>query len=402
MNTLSLSQIREQVEAIRSRKNLLPFAPDVLAFCDILSQRLTRDPALRQWPDLVALGFWLRPAHLKQLQQQANQQNALLIPAGLVLHITPGNVDSLFAYSWLLSLLAGNHNLIRLSNKAGAVQKVLLETIHSLLRQPRFERIRQQNYFFQTTHENKITAFLSSACDIRVIWGGDASIAHIRGFSLPPASREVVFADRFSFALIQADRLLTEQKIDADQTLHQLCERFYRDVFTFGQQACSSPRLLIWLGDKAQTRKAAALFWQAMRGQLHAKKQTQGAAVMNKLVHCQQMALRGNSVDTALAPELYRVWINSPDHFLWKQHCGEGLLYETAITDLTELDEWLPGNTQTCVYYGISRDLLRQQALQGKFSRVLRFVPVGQALTFDIIWDGMDLLHAFGRQMLIR
>ncbi|MFC6804089.1 acyl-CoA reductase [Deinococcus caeni] len=39
------------------------------------------------------------------------------MPRGLVFHVPPANVDTIFIYSWLMSVLAGNRNVIRLSSR---------------------------------------------------------------------------------------------------------------------------------------------------------------------------------------------------------------------------------------------------------------------------------------------
>ena len=55
----------------------------VLTFCAALSQRLL---ALgREWPDLAALGFWLRPSALKTHLQAYRSRS----PLGLTLHLCP-------------------------------------------------------------------------------------------------------------------------------------------------------------------------------------------------------------------------------------------------------------------------------------------------------------------------
>ena len=61
----------------------------VLTFCAALSRRLL---ALgREWPDLAALGFWLRPIALKTHLQAYRLRS----PLGLTLHLVPSNVPTL-------------------------------------------------------------------------------------------------------------------------------------------------------------------------------------------------------------------------------------------------------------------------------------------------------------------
>src|SRR4029079_4920382 len=48
--------------------------------------------------------------------------------------------------------------------------------------------------------DDEITAALSAACDLRVIWGGDATVRAIRRHPLAPHARDVTFPGRASFA----------------------------------------------------------------------------------------------------------------------------------------------------------------------------------------------------------
>ena len=82
-----------------------------------------------------------------------------------------------------------------------------------------------------------------------VVWGGNQTIAELRKSELPPRSGEVTFADRYSLAIIDADSYLTiENKA-------KVAEDFYNDTFFSDQNACTSPRLIIWIGEKKQEAK---------------------------------------------------------------------------------------------------------------------------------------------------
>ncbi|RKJ31832.1 acyl-CoA reductase, partial [Butyricicoccus sp. 1XD8-22] len=97
---------------------------------------------------------------------------------GTVFHIAPSNVDTIFAYSWMLSLLAGNRNIIRISSKEQPNE--LLDTIIKELSHPQFENISRRTIICTYGYEEKATEILSSNCHTRVIWGGDITVQNIR------------------------------------------------------------------------------------------------------------------------------------------------------------------------------------------------------------------------------
>jgi hypothetical protein len=92
-------------------------------------------------------------------------------------------------------------------------------------------------------HELEPSALLSKAADVRVIWGGDATIETIRALPLAPHATELLFGDRFSLAVV-----------DADSPEDDLPRRLYNDAYWFDQMGCSSPRLVVGVGAGAQDR----------------------------------------------------------------------------------------------------------------------------------------------------
>ena len=94
-------------------------------------------------------------------------------------------------------------------------------------------------------HESQANDYFSSICQARVIWGGDETIYRLKQSKAPARSIDVTFADRYSFAAINADKLVSEQNME------RLAENFYNDTYLFDQNACSAPHLVVWLGSKA-------------------------------------------------------------------------------------------------------------------------------------------------------
>src|SRR5439155_417971 len=79
---------------------------------------------VRRFPELASLGFFLRRAEMNRaLARLRGDAAGLRFPRGLVFHVPPANVATIFVYSWALSALAGNRNVVRISPRAaGAAQ----------------------------------------------------------------------------------------------------------------------------------------------------------------------------------------------------------------------------------------------------------------------------------------
>ena len=65
--------------------------------------------------------------------------NYVLLPLGKTFHIAPSNVDTIFVYSWLISMLMGNINVIRISSRISEQIDCLIGLIDNTLGEKRFE-----------------------------------------------------------------------------------------------------------------------------------------------------------------------------------------------------------------------------------------------------------------------
>ncbi|MBN2895270.1 MAG: hypothetical protein JXK05_05210 [Campylobacterales bacterium] len=380
---------------------LAPFDPRSCDFIVALSKTLREEARFRPFAEFAALAFWMREAHIKQLRQrfEAQMGERVWIGRGVAFHIAPTNVDTIFIYSWFLSMLCGNSNIIRISPNSGAQTTMLLEAVSSLLDEPRFEPLRERIAIIRYGHDDAVTHTLSQRCDVRVIWGGDATIAAIRAIALKPTAVELAFADKFSFAAINADALL-----EADEAaLASLIERFYNDAYGFAQMACSSIRMIVWIGKSAQNAKAQARFWELLSAHVaHKTPPMAPADVMNKFVAACAMAIDAEAPSERPNPYVSRTALKRLSTFDATHHCGNGLFYEYHCDTLETLMPQIGKKYQTMAYFGLTPEYLRTLIRSHRPLGIDRIVPIGQSLDFSDVWDGFDLLRSFCREVEVR
>ena len=375
-----------------------PFAEELLAFTSELSSVILNDRRSRPLPEVVALGYWLRPASMRTLADRfagLNSSHAVRVPAGLALHIPPANVDPIFVYSWILSLLCGNGNIVRTPARRGSVAELLMTQISQVL--PHYPRIAGSTAFVEYGHEDAITEALSSEARMRIIWGGDETIRHIRALPLPPRAKEVVFADRFSFAVIHAAAFLA---LD-DHAAMELMDKLYLDVFLFHQMACSSVRLLAWCGTSEETRKAAGRAIPLLRQAIERRRfSLEAADALAKYAACLSLAVelpvaRVEWGDGSLA--VVDLKDGEPLHWPTEPLAGGGLLLQAHVAELASLAPMVNLRTQTLSQFGFEAEQLAEflRMLNGR--GIDRIVPLGSAMNFAPIWDGYDLLCEFTR-----
>lgn len=385
---------------------LKPFATETLGFINALSDRLVRTPALKGSPELVALGFWMRAANLARLRSQFEKSAAqtLFQPRGTVFHIAPANVDSIFIYSWFLSMICGNKNIVRLSSRGSPQLDLLIGWLADLLAQDEWRPVAQRVLLVRYDHDAEVTTHFSSLCDVRVIWGGDATVSEVRRLPLPPTASEIAFANKFSIAIVYAKNWNDA----AGSKKQDWVGRFFNDAYWFGQMACSSPRLVVWHGDRRSVESAQQDFWSRMSALLR-QRETDLMPVdyVNKMVASDMAALR---LPTAVIHDgehndISRVEVDR--HYVKRLidadlHCGAGLFYETSIDALDDLLPILDRRIQTVTYAGYDdavelRNFVASRTLRG----IDRVVPFGQALEFSPLWDGFDLFRVFLRQVTV-
>ncbi|MEJ2688668.1 MAG: acyl-CoA reductase [Deltaproteobacteria bacterium] len=386
--------------ALRKSIRRLPFADQPMGFVSAFSGRVLGDHTLRGYPDLTALAFWMRPAHLKELQVQfeASEKGRIRVPRGLVFHLAPANVDTLFAYSLLLSLLLGNKNIVRLSRRGNLVQEQILTIFRELLSEPDFAVLADDLLVVRYDHDAEITTRLSARCDCRIIWGGDRTVQEISALPLPPTATEIKFANKWSLALFDAARLL---QLD-EAGLVQLARSFVNDCYWYGQAACSSPRAVFWRGEKPVVADAQQRFWPSVEAVLQEFDHRLSASdFVNKLTVCCAIAAeRECAIPVTSNNLLNRIEFAEITPDLLEHHCGGGLFLESTIRELTQLRPLLSKQIQTLVCFGIGTDAIVELVRSVPLG-VDRIVPFGKALNFDVYWDGYDLLEELTRGIAI-
>src|SRR5439155_3609921 len=78
-----------------------PFNGSVLDAVVDLSQRIFHDKEARAHAELLVLAFWMRKAEMVRLSTEfraPQSRTRVLTPRGLVFHLPPSNVDTIFVY----------------------------------------------------------------------------------------------------------------------------------------------------------------------------------------------------------------------------------------------------------------------------------------------------------------
>lgn len=398
---LGNEEILEAMSKVAGRK---PFSPEILEFCGTVSKELMRMPEGKEYPDVVTLGFWLRKGSTEAFKKRFLLEDGNLhLGRGVVFHIAPSNVPVNFAYSLFAGLLCGNANVVRVPSKDFPQVRIIIEAIKKALQE--YSGIVPYLCLVRYGHEREVNDRISALCDVRVIWGGDATIAEIRKSPLQPRATEIVFADRFSAAVIDvaAYRALEESEKS------KIAKGFYNDTYLTDQNACTAPRVVAWLNgmeEKDGVAEARKEFWTRLLEIVEKEYVFQDIQGVNKLakmyllaaeegVDVRKSTLVRDADNRLVCVEIDKITENMPDYF---DNAGYFLEYVTTdVLDLSVLCN--DSRCQTIGYVGKKETLfpLLQLGVKG----IDRIVPVGKTMDFDFIWDGYNLVERLTRTIVL-
>ncbi|RZU51753.1 acyl-CoA reductase LuxC [Krasilnikovia cinnamomea] len=366
----------------------------VVDFLARFARRLLSPAVARQHPELGSLGYFLRPAELARAVARMRHDDALVFPRGNVFHVPPANVDTIFVYSWALSALAGNHNVVRISERSAAAADVVLEALHATEADPVIGRTQRMVTYGR---DDAVTAALSAWCDLRVIWGGDTAVDTIRAHPLRPSARDLTFPDRTSWAVLSvpgwrvADRAARRAAVLG----------FANDAYWFDQAACSSPRTVFLVGPRPD---GVADEFLTLLGEAVAEKgwSVDAAMAVEKRVHAYGLAATGAATGLRHAGNAVTGLTLSGVSAAPRRWIGAGAFPFAAVESLTDLVPAMTRQDQTVSHFGFTPDELRAFAVALGGRGVDRIVPFGSALTFSAIWDGYDLPREFTRLTTVK
>lgn len=386
---------------------LVPFSEEAIDYLNAVSRILMKDAAAKAYPDVITLGFWMRRASMEALKNRfmTSDDNRITLGRGKVFHIAPSNVAVNFAYSAVAAFVCGNTSIVRLPSKDFPQVEIIVAAFEEAVKEfPQFE---DSFEFIRYGHEKERTDEYSADCDVRVIWGGDNTIAEIRKSPLAPRATEITFADRYSLAVIDVAGYLAMTEEEKDKAALD----FYNDTYLTDQNACTSPRAVVWRkpagSDEASLQQAESAqnqFWNRVHRILvegTRRYDIAGVQSVNKLTSAYMAAAVVPGVKCVTSEDNLIVRIKVPEGIftdeLMKHKDNSGYFFEYSVSEVSELKEFCDNaSCQTISYLGMKPVDFKELICSG-ISGVDRVVPMGTTMDFDLIWDGYNLFERLTR-----
>lgn len=382
-----------------SASPLQPFDEKVCSFLNEVSACLLRLPEAREYPDVITFAFFCRKANIVKLKENYLGRIEDRIGRGMSFHIAPSNVPINFAYTLVTGLLSGNACVVKASSKDFAQTRLITGILNQVLEKCEFSRLKPYiKIVIYPRDRQDVTGYFSSHCNIRVIWGGDQTIADVRKNEIPPRAFDITFADRYSLCVIKAS------EIEKETDLSKLAHEFYNDTYLYDQNACSSPRLIYWIGEPECVKRAQNRFWNAVHEEIRDRYVLEPVVSVDKYMTLCRAAIDLEGVHTVRMPDrmIDRIELSELTDKVPDYRCAGGSYLEYVSANLDDLFKIVDEHYQTLSYFGMDPEQIRRSVIENGLKGIDRIVPVGKTADFGLVWDGYDLLLTMSKIVAVR
>ena len=380
---------------------LKPWDERTIFLFEALSKRILCDKKLLRNGQFVAFAFWIRKSNMQKIKEGNkvdNLDNVVVKPLGLLFHVAPANVDTIFLYSLVIGLLMGNKNIVRLSNRIQSKDiNLLVVLISEILKDPTFTVFTNYLSIITYSRNDQIGEWFSLKVDARVIWGGDNTVKKFKEYTTRPSCKDIFFPDRISGLVLNSKKIL-EYGVNE---FSNFISRFYNDIFYFDQLGCSSPRIALFIGSKDDStvlrdkiiEQTTKLEFQKGNLDINSVASLKLNQLITDCLEDRILNASGNSV-------IQFAQITEKRKNLISYHgCGGGFLYYEFLDSLYLPFELQTVELQTISYEGFSKMEISDLILNYNGKGLDRLVPLGKALQFHYIWDGKNLFEQLSRRL---
>ena len=390
-----LTKINKKIKVVVGNFNLKDgpydiFDKDIILFLNAISKEILKNSKCRKFPDLIAFGFWCRSSNVRTISNNYSFFKNRM-GRGSVLHITPSNVPTNFAYSMVFGLLSGNNNIIRLPSKNFFQVEILCNILRKLSKNKNYKKSFNKLLLIKYDNSDPISSQLSKDVEARIIWGGDNTINKFRKFITKPRCIDLAFANRYSVSIIDSNKL---GKLNSHDLII-LAQKFYNDTYTMDQFGCSSPNSVFWLGKNNIAKKK---FWFELSKIVNKKYDFDLSGANKKISNLMNYTLGKNKRFKTNIKNFNLITLKSKKlNFDNYENINFGSFLEINLHNIDDLRKYTSEKLQTVTYFGTNFRSIKKFIIENKIKGIDRIVPIGRAFDLTSEWDGVDIISTLSR-----
>jgi len=394
-----LFSINEDIFDFKDSGNHQIFQEVIIEFLNDLSKKILNHKESKSYPDLINFAFFIRRGNI--LREKSNYSLAELTSRrgiGTALLVAPSNVPMNFAFSLITTLLAGNNNIVRISQKNFDQVSLFIRLLNEYKNEGKFLDVLQRIKILNYPRESNLTFELSKNVDIRLIWGGNETVEFFKSIRTPVRCTDLYFPNRYSCCIFNVNNMVKY----TTEELQSVFKNFYNDTYLSDQNACTSPKSVFWHGDVELTKNFSRFFWSEFSKYIRSFYRITDHQVLEKFYNCSAVAV--NHLDqfketkycenlTVMSSE------SSIPKNLDNNICNSGLFLEFYIQDFLTISDSSNRTFQTLIHKGFSIEELNSMHELFRGKGYDRFVPLGKSQDFSFRWDGIDLIRHQSRYL---
>lgn len=396
-NNLDILFGTKEINDLTTNIKLKPFEKDILNFISEFSLEILKYNNIKNYPDLVTFAYFFRKSNLNLLKSNYNDLE-FRVSLGITLHIAPSNVPVNFLFSLFLSLISGNTSIVRLPSRNFDQINISIDILNKIKKTKKHNNIIDRIVLVRYPHDDEINTYLSSISDSRMLWGGDETVTYFKSLITKPNNIDLSFFNRFSCAIIDSEFI-----INNSNNLTDYISRFYNDTFLFDQNACTSPRLIFWLGKENINKKAKKIFFNQLIKKINKSNYViPSSSAVKKLNLISELAFKNLIIRNEIygKNQIYSSDINDINNEIFEYDLNSGFFLNYDIPSVNKLADVKSFRLQTLVYLGFDKVDIKNKLILYNIS-FNRIFEVGKSSEFSLIWDGIDVVRSLSKRIEI-
>lgn len=313
------------------------------------------------------------------------------LPVGMVSQWVSGNVPVLGIFPIILSWLAGNPTVSRLSSTGSDLTLALLEPLLKIAEvNPVAKTLVDATVLCSFPRENiQAHTEMSMHAKMVVSWGGLEAIRAISSLPTEPETRSYHFGPRTSYAVV------FESMLDNERKIASVARRLVADASVFEQAACASPHSVFIVGSNPTSGRKLA---EALADAFQNWSKSQPHLELDPNLTSEIALYRSRK---ALDSEVYSIndeatIVLGPASGVLPEPVFGRTLHLQQVERLEHLQHFVTPLVQSVGLLGLDSEVTAVANLLGPLG-VKRFPSIGRMTNFENPWDGVNLVAAMLR-----
>ena len=373
---------------------------DILELFQKYSENLRKSHDVNSLEGVMFLSNWLRKSNFSKIIERdlgdlkflekfiGERKRTKAQPRGIVCHWIAGNVPTLGLFSLFQSLFVGNANILRIPPASHEILVKLLQVFADSKNDSGLtglDLLKSVGIVYYEGSDDNSNYEMAEIADIRIIWGGEAAVRAITGFTTRSHCIDIIFGPKYSFSVFDLNAIKSEN-------FSRYIRFLVNDIIVFDQAACTSPHTVFFeRGVKSIQEIGLIMAEEFQKISKQFPKTEVNQYITTKIINIRaEYAL--DPLKSVICPRENDWTILINDKIQLEEPIESRTIFIKEVDSIIEVIPLITRKIQTIGCAVEDKKKLLGFADQVTLKGVSRCVNLGQMHLFDSPWDGMLLL----------